>query len=323
MATMTSTSVQALSPFAEDVQAGLAKPGQKELSAQYFYDDLGSTLFHAITLLPEYGVGRADERLLQLHAEEIAAQLTTNCMVVELGSGNGKKTAAVLRAVKHRQRRELVYRPIDVSSAALADCEHALSDLASVKPLLGDYLDGLERASHGRKAGQQLLVMFLGSTIGNFSREQAVTFLQQVKDLLLSGDLLLLGADLVKDEQTMIVAYDDPTGVTAAFNLNLLGRINRELDADFDLSSFRHEARWNAVESRIEMHLVSLRDQSVSIHGLDLVVQFQQNESIWTESSHKFELDGLLGFARQTGFEVVQTWVDGQWPFAECLWRAV
>jgi L-histidine N-alpha-methyltransferase len=302
--------------FASDVRAGLVKP-QKELHSKYLYDDLGSSLFEAITYLPEYGLTRADERLLQRYAFEIASRLPSPLAVIELGSGNGKKTRHLLRAIRTRGLR---YYPIDVSADALARCERDLSDVAEVHPLVQSYLDGMARATAERQPGESFLVMFLGSTIGNFERKCAVTFLRDLHRALLPGDMLLIGADLVKDRDRMLVAYDDPTGVTGAFNLNLLGRINRELGGDFRLRDFEHEARWNEEQRRVEMHLRSRLNQTAFIAEADLALTFRAGETIWTESSHKFEIDELDAMAADTGFRVTGRWTDDVWPFAESLW---
>jgi uncharacterized SAM-dependent methyltransferase len=189
-----------------------------------------------------------------------------------------------------------------------------------VHPLVQSYLDGMARATAQRQAGESFLVMFLGSTIGNFERKCAVEFLRDLRRSLLPGDRLLIGADLVKDRDRMLVAYDDPTGVTGAFNLNLLGRINRELGGDFQLRHFEHQARWNEEQRRIEMHLRSRIKQSVFIAEADLTVTFGADETIWTESSHKFQLFELDAMAEQTGFKVEDQWIDRDWPFAENLW---
>jgi L-histidine Nalpha-methyltransferase len=302
--------------FACDVRVGLAKP-QKELHSKYLYDELGSSLFEAITHLPEYGLTRADERLLRLHAGDIAGRLPPRVAVIELGSGVGQKTRHLLRAIDGRSPR---YYPIDVSADALARCERDLSDIAEVHPLVQSYLDGMTRATAERQPGEAFLVLFLGSTIGNFERKCALEFLRDLHRALLPGDALLIGADLVKERDRMLVAYDDPTGVTGAFNLNLLGRINRELGGDFKLRDFEHQARWNEEHRRIEMHLRSRLNQTVFIAEADLTVTFRADETIWTESSHKFELAELDAMAGQTGFRVEGQWIDRDWPFAENLW---
>ena len=316
---MPSIAKPTLSAFALDVENGLITSGQKQISSRFFYDDLGSSLFEAITLLPEYGLTRADDRLLQTHAAEIVQAAGPIVTTTELGSGSGKKTRYILEALNRTNGRSL-YRPIDVSAAALATCEKETNDLTAVDPVCADWLDGLRLVSSTRSPGP-LLLLFLGSSIGNLERSHIVEFLQQVHRILHPGDLFLLGVDLVKDVDTMLGAYDDPTGVTAAFNLNILGRINRELGGDFDLRSFAHEVRWNADERRIEMHLLSGHNQSVFIRDLDTSVNFQAGETIWTEASNKFSPDELLDFSHAAGFETVNLWIDEQWPFAEVLWR--
>ena len=306
----------AVREFASDVRNGLAKP-QKELHSKYLYDELGSSLFEAITHLPEYGLTRADEGLLRRHAGDIARLLPSNVAVIELGSGVGQKTRHLLEAIPGRLPR---YYPIDVSADALARCDRDLSDVAEVHPLVQSYLDGMARATAERQPGESFLVMFLGSTIGNFERKCALAFLRDLRRAMLPGDLLLIGTDLVKDRGRMLVAYDDPTGVTGAFNLNLLGRINRELGGDFQLRQFEHQARWNEEQRRIEMHLLSRLNQTAFIAEADLAVTFRAGETIWTESSHKFHLPELESMAGQTGFAVEEQWIDQDWHFAENLW---
>lgn len=306
-----------LSEFAQDVQDGLGRAGQKILSPRYFYDELGSTLFEAITVLPEYGLTRADERLLKSHAGEIAKLTGFVDSVAELGSGSGRKTRYVLEAYGTG----ITYSPIDISSSALAFCERQLSDIALVRAVCADWMQGLERIASERSGPEPLLLLFLGSSVGNLLREELPGFFAQIRSALRPGDYFLLGADLVKDIEMMLSAYDDPTGVTAAFNLNLLGRMNRELDADFDIRSFSHEVRWNAEQRRIEMHLLSCREQAVSVGELNRTFRFCAGETIWTESSHKFNVEELRRLAAGSGFETVQTWIDPAWPFAEALWR--
>lgn len=310
----------ALQEFACDVRAGLSKP-QKELHSKYLYDELGSALFEAITLLPEYGLTRADERLLSTYADEIAAAMPKPLMVLELGSGSGRKTRHVLAAIRALQD-ELTYFPIDVSGEVLARCINDLSDLATVRPLQDTYLEGVTKALAQRRAGEKALVLFLGSTIGNFERSCADAFLKDLRSHLNAGDALLMGADLAKQRSAMLLAYDDPTGVTAAFNLNLLGRVNRELDADFDLRQFQHEVRYNEREQRIEMHLRSQCEQQVTIAALDHTFAFRHGETIWTESSHKYQRADLHALADSTGWAPALEWLDTEWPFAEVLWIA-
>jgi L-histidine N-alpha-methyltransferase len=303
--------------FASDVRSGLRKP-QKELHSKYLYDELGSALFEAITHLPEYGLTRADERLLAEHAGGIADLIRPPVTVIELGSGTGRKTRPILAALGGSNP-GLRYFPIDVSAEALARCRRELDDVADVHPLWESYLDGLASAVAEREAGEGLLILFLGSTIGNFERRCALEFLRDLRRPLRSGDALLVGADLVKEPERMLSAYDDATGVTAAFNLNLLGRINRELGGTFELGKFEHEARWNEPEQRIEMHLRSRADQTVAIRESALEASFRAGETIWTESSHKFRLGDMLRMAEAAGFDVAAQWTDREWPFVESL----
>jgi len=308
------------SRFARDVREGLSKP-QKELPAKYFYDAVGSALFEAITRLPEYGLTRAEERLLWKSAREIPDHLTLPLTVAELGSGSGRKTGLVLETLCARQR-ETPYYAIDASPAALERCRATMSAIAGVRfcGIASFYEEGLEEVTRRRLPGQRLLLIFLGSNLGNFDRAQAHAFLAGLRSHLVPGDALLLGTDLVKPAATLVEAYDDAAGVTAAFNLNLLNRINRELDANFDLRSFRHLARWCPEQRRIEMHLLSLVPQRVTIGKLGYTVVFEQGETIWTESSHKFTLEELPRMAASAGFVPVTHWVDEGWPFAENLW---
>src|SRR3954470_200940 len=217
--------------FASEVRAGLTKGGQKELPSKYLYDDVGSALFEVISVLPEYGLTRADERLLQRHAHDIVQQVPRPVAVAELGSGSGKKTRWLLKALCRTQH--VSYFPIEISPTALAMCERELGDIDSIS-IVGferEYLEGLVEVAARRREGQNLLVLFLGSTIGNFDRPAAAKFLREVRHTLQPGDSLLLGTDLEKPIPQLLAAYDDPAGVTAAFNLNLLARINRELEA--------------------------------------------------------------------------------------------
>src|SRR6202142_116678 len=266
--------------FADDVRAGLSRRGQKELPSKYLYDDVGSALFEVISHLPEYGLTRADERLLQRHAGEIVELLDAPVAVAELGSGSGKKTRWILEALGRWQR--TFYYPVEISRSALAMCERELSDIDSIS-IVGferEYLDGLLEVAAHRQRGQHFLVLFLGSTIGNFDRPAGVKFLAEVRRILEPGDSLLLGTDLEKPTAQLLAAYDDELGVTAAFNLNLLARINRDLNADFDLAQFAHVAKINHEFRRVEMHLRSLCDQTVHIPAAELSVEFLEGETI-------------------------------------------
>jgi len=300
-----------MSEFACEVRRGLSK-SQKELPSRYLYDAVGSALFDTITVLPEYGLTRADQRLLEKHACQIPREFSS---VAEFGSGSGRKTRAVLEALEVEH-----YFPVDVSGHALENCRRELAGLARIEPVEASYLNGLDQIPRN---GSPLLVLFLGSTIGNFDSRCRADFLMQVRSRLREGDALLIGYDLVKPLDVMLDAYDDPTGVTASFNLNLLGRINRELNGDFDLRAFAHLARYDPEERRIEMHLRSRVNQTVTIADAGVTCTFREDETIWTESSHKFYADEIPQIARESGFVQEAQWVDEQWPFAENLWRAV
>ncbi len=308
-----------VSEFAQCVRECLTKAGQRELPSKYLYDEVGSALFEAICVLPEYGLTRADARLLEKHAGEIVARLPFPIEVAELGSGSGKKTRWILEALSQRQR--TYYYPIEISPSALAACEKELGqiDLVSIVGYEQPYLEGLRAVAKRRDDREHLLVLFLGSTIGNFDREAGEAFLREVCTILRTGDALLLGTDLEKSAATQLLAYDDPAGVTAAFNMNLLARINRELGANFDLSQFEHEARWNTFERRIEMHLRSKQDQPVTIPAAGLQVRFKEGETIWTESSHKYRPAEVVAMAQRTGFRCDGQWIDEEWPFAQNL----
>ena len=307
------------SQFAADVRAGLEKPGQKELPSKYFYDAVGSALFEVISLLPEYGLTRAGERILQQHAEEITDRIPSPVVVAELGSGSGRKTRLILEAIARRQ--PTLYHPIEISRTALSMCERELNqiDAVSVLGFETGYLDGLRKAAARRQPGQHLLVLFLGSSIGNFERAPAEEFLRKIREVLTTADALLLATDLLKPVEQLLEAYDDPLGVTAAFNLNLLARINRELDADFDLQKFRHLAKWNERERRVEMHLVSTARQTVTVRKSNMLIPFEEGETIWTESSHKYTAQDVIEMGRRTGFRCDGQWFDHEWPFAENL----
>ena len=315
------TPAAALSQLACDVREGLCRPGQKTLPSRWFYDDLGSALFEAITALPEYGVTRADLRLIEAQAPAIAGMAAAGgapVRVVELGGGSGRKARPILEALGGA----VDYHPIDVSSAALELCRKETGAAARVHPIQATYSEGIDQASSERRAGERLLVLFLGGNIGNFDPPCARALLGDVRRSMEPGDALLLGADLLKPESVLLAAYDDPLGVTAAFNRNVLVRVNRELGANFDLADFAHEARYDAIHRRIEMHLRATRAHAVDLGGLEREIHFREGETVWTESSHKFDLASLAAMAAQARFGVAEVWVDPEWPFAESLWIA-
>jgi dimethylhistidine N-methyltransferase len=302
-----------------DVRSGLTLAGQKELPSKYLYDTLGSKLFDVIVELPEYGLTRADERLLRCHANEIVRRIPGDVILCELGSGSGKKTRWILEALS--RRRQTSYFPIEISHTALALCERELADIDSVGivGLEREYLDGLLEVAARRREGQRILVLFLGSTIGNFSHPADQKFLRDIWTILRPGDALLLGTDLEKSLPQLLDAYDDPLGVTAAFNLNLLARINRELEGHFDLGQFEHVARFNRETRSIEMHLQSRRRQTVLIRKANLTAAFEEGETIWTENSHKYSLAEVTRMTEAAGLKCAGQWIDQEWPFAETL----
>ncbi|MGD0962395.1 MAG: L-histidine N(alpha)-methyltransferase [Candidatus Acidiferrales bacterium] len=312
-----------VSQFSSDVVVGLSHPGQKELPSKYLYDEVGSALFDVICVLPEYGLGRAGMRTLEQHSAAIVDRIPSPVVVAELGSGSGQKTRWLLEALSRRQR--VNYYPIDISSSALFRCQQELGqlDMVSLVGFERAYLDGLQEVAIRRREGERLLVLFLGSTIGNFDRPAGDRFLRDVRAILKQGDALLLATDLEKPVPIIKLAYDDWAGVTAAFNKNILVRINRELDADFDLSQFRHTVRYDETERRVEMHLRSTAWQRITIRKAGFRFYLQEGETIWTESSHKYKPEEVLQMGERTGYRCESQWIDSEWPFAQSLFFAV
>jgi dimethylhistidine N-methyltransferase len=311
--------------FDGDVRRGLTAE-KKFLPPKYFYDELGSRLFEAICLLPEYYLTRAESEIFVRHAEEIAAEAARGSPVTlfELGSGSAAKTRRLIEALLRRQRR-LTYTPVDISTAALEESARALLrdyPALSVSAYASDYDAALPRLPENLGEGARALVLFLGSNIGNFDRAEARDFLRRLRRVLRAGDRLLVGADLKKDPATLEAAYDDALGVTAAFNLNLLSRINRELQADFSLRAFRHVALYDEREGRVEMHLESARAQAVRVRALGLDVSFREGERLHTENSYKYDLAELSALAAETGFERARTWLDAGEQFSSNLFVA-
>lgn len=313
--------------FADDVRAGLtASP--KTLPAKYFYDALGSHLFEAITCLPEYYLTRAETEILRARSGEIVDAVgEVPTRVVELGSGDAGKIHHLLDALsaRHAPQKRLEYVPIDVSRSAL---ERSADDLLrsypglSISAFEADFWDALAFLRSVPAPGRTL-VLFLGSTIGNLEPAGQRLLLSEVRAMLAPGDAFLLATDLDKDAATLVAAYDDALGVTAAFNRNLLLRINRELAGRFPLESFRHRAVYDAGNRRIEMHLESLREQRVEIAALPLAVDFAAGETIFTESCYKFDPAEVARLAEETGFAVRATWCDEHRRFASNLLAAV
>lgn len=305
--------------FADDVRGGLtARP--KQLQPHYFYDALGSALFAAICELPEYYVTRAETEILLGHAQEIAAAANAPARIIELGSGNGRKTRLLLDAILSRQP-SVLYQPVDVDGAMLQSSARDLLTTfptLSIEALCGEYRDV---AALGPSSGRTLTV-FLGSSIGNLGGAAATELLRELRRLMKPRDAALIGFDLVKDKATLEAAYDDSLGVTAAFNLNLLARINRELGGHFDLEQFAHKAHYNESERRIEMRLVSSRAQTVRIDSLGVTTSFAKGETIHTENSYKYDLEQVARLAAPAGLIVERHWTDARGWFADVLLRA-
>jgi dimethylhistidine N-methyltransferase len=301
----------------------------KRLPPWLFYDQAGSRLFDRITELPEYYLTRTERGILSEHAGEIveaAAGLVSGMArlrIVELGAGSADKTRLLLAATVKRQG-SVLYEPVDVSPSALAAAkeriEREIPDVR-VAPRVEDYTQGLVLDPEG--PGERRLVLYIGSSIGNFEPLEAMGLLRGVRAGLRAGDALLLGVDLVKDQALLLAAYDDVAGVTAAFNLNLLTRLNRELGAEFDPSAFAHRALWNEAQSRIEMHLESRNQQRVKLGALDLVAEFEAGETIHTENSYKYRPGLAASMLKAAGFAVTRSWTDERGWFEVALGRAL
>ena len=294
--------------FAGDVEYYLGL-SPRQLPSRYFYDALGSALFDAICCLPWYRITRAEQALLAVHGADLFGQLDRLTTIVELGPGSGEKLATLLGT--RAAASPLAVHLVDVSAAALMRATQTLSPLDSIRVDVHEatYESGLQQATSRRRGGR-LLALFLGSNIGNFDPPGADAFLRAIRAALAPGDALLLGTDLVKPERDLLMAYDDPLGVTAAFNRNLLVRINRELGGDFDIEQFSHRAVWNARESRVEMHLVSLRRQCVRVPKASLEIEFDAGETIWTESSYKYVPDAVTAMLGRACFRQQRQWID-------------
>jgi len=324
MRTAAATAAEQHAQFASDVQYYLALQ-PRQLPSRYFYDDLGSALFEAICALPWYGITRAETRLLAGNARAILSRVPGLASIIELGPGSGAKLAALVGGGRRTAER-IDLRLVDISPSALDVAARALSALPNVQVATYEapYEAGLVQAAAHAPDGPAL-VLFLGSNIGNFDRPGAEAFLRGVRASLRRGDALLLGADLVKPERDLLLAYDDPLGVTAAFNRNLLVRINRELGADFDVDQFTHRAVWEPGPSRVEMHLVSRIAQRVRISALDsdgTVIAFARGETIWTESSYKYSAQEIVLNLERAGFRLLQQWTDREDGFALTLAEA-
>jgi dimethylhistidine N-methyltransferase len=308
-------------PFAEDVEYYLSQ-SPRQLPSQYLYDDLGSALFEAICALPWYPITRVEQQLLATHAPDVFARLDDVSTLVELGPGSGRKLETVVAAAD--RTRALTVHLVDVSPAALDTAVQTLTRHRALRIVTHEapYEIGLAEATRTRRSAGRTLALFLGSNVGNFDPPGADAFLRNIRAALSAGDAFLIGADLVKPEGELLLAYDDPLGVTAAFNRNLLVRANRELGADFDLDGFTHRAVWDGDASRVEMHLVSARRQRVRIPASRLDIEFAAGETIWTESSYKYQPADIVEMLDAAGFTLVDQWLDDRSTFALTLGEA-
>lgn len=297
----------------------------KSLPAWLFYDNVGSRLFERITELPEYYLTRTERGILAAHAEAIIAKAAgddARLRIAELGAGSASKTCLLLAAAIERQG-AVHYEPIDVSASALQEARRRIeAEIAgvTVTPRTMDYTNGL--GFKALRPGERRFVLYIGSSMGNFEPEEALRLLQRVRATLRTGDGILLGVDLIKNREILLEAYDDAAGVTAAFNRNMLLRLNRDLGADFNPLAFAHRALWNRAHSRVEMHLESRRAQCVHFSSLDMTVNFAAGETIHTENSYKYARGQVETMLARAGFDPISTWTDEKNWFAVCLGRA-
>jgi len=310
----------AVPPYADEVMNGLmSRP--KTLPCKLFYDDRGSALFEEITRLPDYYLTRIELEILRGRGKEIALAAGSPASIVELGAGTATKTGTLVRAFARRQMR-VKYFPVDISPAALAEAKKRIRDECPgvvIRPVIADFSNGFGflQSIPGRK-----IVLYLGSSIGNFDWDAATAMLRKVRDRLSAGDALLLGTDMVKSPEILVPAYNDAQGVTAQFDKNILMRLNREFDANFDLDSFRHVAEWNPLRSRMEIYLESTRAQSATLRTTGLMVKFAAGERIHTENSYKYTEQMVETMLCVSGFGLEKTWYDRRKWFGLHLARA-
>lgn len=310
---------QVQTQFAQDVLAGLSRT-PKKLSSKYFYDEIGDKLFQDIMNMPEYYLTDAEYEIFETHKHKILQFIGDKPFdLIELGAGDGTKTKVLLRHFLAKSA-DFQYRPIDISENVLLELEEDLKanmlDLR-VKSLPGDYFKMLEKlnAAHGARK----VILFIGANIGNLTREDAAYFLQKIQQNMDSGDFLLIGFDLKKDPQVILDAYNDPAGITAAFNLNLLHRINKELQADMDVNAFKHWETYNPATGETKSYLVSTKKQTV--HLLNRSIHFDAWEAIDVELSLKYSLSEIENLSKSTGFKVVQHFFDTKNYFVDTLWQ--
>ena len=311
--------------FIDDVKLGLGRK-RKSMPSKYFYDDIGSKLFEDIMNLKEYYLTNSEFEVLSQKGKEILSSLQLEegeeLEVVELGAGDGLKTKQLLKCFQDHKL-PFVYRPVDISQGAISDLEKSMKEEypnIKVDGIVDDYNHAVENLKFD---GKRKLVLFLGSNIGNLTHEESKTFFQQVRASLLPGDYLFTGFDLVKDPTVILSAYNDSLGVTSAFNINLLRRMNNELGANFDLSAFKHFPVYDPEKQEARSYLISLKAQKVVFSKIDFEVEFKIGEYIHTEISRKYELEDIQDFASQTGFEVNKNFFDCRHYFVDSLWKCL
>jgi L-histidine N-alpha-methyltransferase len=307
--------------FARDIRHGLSS-NPKHLFPKYLYDEVGSRLFEAICEVDEYYLTRAEDQILRAHADEIVEEVPNCGTLIELGSGSAEKTRKIIEALL-RRRDDLLFVPIDISATALEESSHTLLKSypsLRINAYAADYFEAL--AALPALGREPVLVLFLGSNIGNFEPDEALRFLRAIRAVLRKQDALLLGADLKKDRATLEAAYNDSLGVTRTFIVNELARINRELDADFDLWAFGLRSIYNEAAGRVEVYLESLKQQSVNIRGLDMSITLDAGEQIQIEHAYKYDRGDLSLLGKQSGFELERVWLDEKQRFSSNLFRA-
>ncbi len=307
--------------FAEDVEQGLSA-NPKILSPKYFYDDTGSELFEKITTTPEYYPTRTERKILAKNMSDIIENCPDTEIIAELGSGSSEKTKIIIQSFL-RGNDHLTYMPIDVSDILIPSSENLLRTHKNLRVtgIVSEYEPGLELLSDISDAPK--LILFLGSSIGNFDTNAAKELLRHISDSMNRQDSLLIGFDLLKNVDVLHAAYNDTQGYTKAFNLNMLHRINRELDANFATEQYRHKAFFNSLASRVEMHLISEQEQLVSVNKLNRKFSFKKGESIHTENSHKFNDASINDLAASAGLRVLRSWKDADNYFALTLFNLI
>ncbi len=308
------------SSFADDVNEGL-NDSPKHIPCLYFYDYKGSLLFEEICQLPEYYLTRTETEILKKYSKEIISQLPDGIQLIELGSGNSIKTELIIEEMLN-QYEKVSYSPIDISIKRLEESSIALLekyDNLEITSVAAKYDEGLPQLNIHTDLAK--LIIWLGSSIGNFCKEEAILFLKNIVKTLSTNDFFLIGFDLYKDKKILEQAYNDSRGVTAEFNLNLLSRINRELGGEFDLNNFKHQAVYNEEKSRIEMYLISTCEQEIYIADLNKYYHFRKNERIHTENSHKYSLDTIEQISNQVGMEIINRWFDSKKYFNLTLFK--